>query len=230
MKITRVSIFSAVKSIPCLFTETMVISFSPAIEETVQVALPEWHTTSSTVEVRFSAVLGDDELRRFRQDGMKVQLWSNIPAGRGDGEWGEMDFHEVESSLGFSSVSSSPPQVSLVPLDYIEEKPNGLLSVTCSVPFSGQSQHFFFTYRLVYSSGEIAWLGHFHRNGTLIIDVENENVVLEEGWVKDGSQLNWTGGGNEGEDVPIAQLVRLEDWSFWSVRKDRYVSTSLRLN
>lgn len=204
----------------------MVISFSPAIEETVQVALPEWHTTSSTIEVRFSAVLGDDELRQFRQEGMKVQLWSNIPAGRGDGEWGETDFHEVESSLGFSAVGSSSPQVSLVPLDYIEEKPPGLLSVTCSVPFSGQSQHFFFTYRLVYPSGEIAWLGHFHRNGTLIIDVSNKNVVLEEGWVRDGSQLIWkTARGNlEGEDV--AQLVRLEDWSFWSGRKDRYVSSS----
>jgi len=116
-----------------------------------------------------------------------------------------------------------------VPLNYVQDKSSNHLSVICSIPFSGQSsQHFYFTYRLVYPSGEVKWLGHFHRNGTLIVDTipkSNLDIVLEGGWATNRrGPFVWNMRGRQGEEVPIAQVVRLEDWVFWSARKDSFLT------
>ncbi|KAJ4499040.1 hypothetical protein C8R41DRAFT_81805 [Lentinula lateritia] len=96
-------------------SRAMVISFIPAIDEVAHVAIPEWHATDSTVELRFSAVLGDEDFQQFKKNGMKVQVWSNIPLGRrNEGEWGEIDLHEANEPASVGSSDDS--QISLVAL------------------------------------------------------------------------------------------------------------------
>ncbi|KAJ3973173.1 hypothetical protein EV361DRAFT_901339 [Lentinula raphanica] len=196
----------------------MTISFIPAIDEVVRVALPEWHTSDSTVQLRFSAVLGDDDFQQFKQNAMKVQLWSDIPfSGRNQGEWGEIDLSEV------GSVSSSGSQVSLVDLDNISERTQNVLSVVCSVPFSGIDSYLSFTYRLIYSSGEIKWLGQFGRNGMVHLHPSPKNtsgIVFEEGLVENIAPFVWNTHGKQVEDLLIAELTHPEDWSIWAFGKD----------
>ncbi|KAJ3718343.1 hypothetical protein C8R42DRAFT_141178 [Lentinula raphanica] len=196
----------------------MTISFIPAIDEVVRVALPEWHTSDSTVQLRFSAVLGDDDFQQFKQNAMKVQLWSDIPfGGRNQGEWGEIDLSEV------GNVSSSESQVSLVDLDNISERTQNVLSVVCSVPFSGIDTYLSFTYRLIYSSGEIKWLGQFGRNGMVHLHPSPKNtsgIVFEEGLVENIAPFVWNTHGKQVEDLLIAELTHPKDWSIWAFGKD----------
>ncbi|KAJ3993937.1 hypothetical protein F5050DRAFT_609703 [Lentinula boryana] len=200
----------------------MAISFIPAIDEVVRIALPEWHTTGSTVELRFSAVLGDEEFQQFKEHGMKVQVWSDIYlGGKNEGEWGEIDLHEVPSVLGSSNDSQAKISLGLDDRD----KPENLLSVICSVPFA-RSSHYSFTYRVVYSSGEIKWLGQFGRNGTVHIDATSKNtsgIVFEEGLVEKTAPFVWSTRGKEVEDLLIAEVVHPEDWSIWAVGKNSLV-------
>ncbi|KAJ4476690.1 hypothetical protein J3R30DRAFT_3704165 [Lentinula aciculospora] len=190
----------------------MAIEFIPAIDQVVDIAIPEWHTTGSTVELRFSAVLGDEEFQLFKKNGMKVQIWSDIPlGGRNEGEWGEIDLHDITID-----PSSDDSQIPLAALDDGEDKPKNLLSVVCSVLFSGNSKHFSFTYRVVYPSGEVKWLGHFGRNGTVHIipaSKNNSGIVLEEGWVANTAPFVWNFRERPHlEGLLIAQIAHPEDW------------------
>jgi hypothetical protein len=179
----------------------MAISFIPAIDDAVHIAIPEWYSTGNTVELRFSAVLGDEEFQQFKLGEMKVQLWSDIPVHqRREGEWGELDFHEISAE-------------------------DSLLSVVCSVPLPPSSNHFSFTYRLVFSSGQVKWLGAFGRNGRIHIDNASKNdsgIVFEQGWE---TPSEWSTYGKQVDDVQIAQVVRPEEWSFWTVGKDGFFGT-----
>ncbi|KAF9073809.1 hypothetical protein BDP27DRAFT_266941 [Rhodocollybia butyracea] len=187
----------------------------PAIDEAVLIAVPEWHTTSSSVELRFSAVLDDDELQQLKKDGVKVQVWSDIPAGgRTEGDWGEIELHEV--------VSDGSSDVSLVTLGD-DNNLNTFLSAVCSVPYP--SKDFSFTYRLVYPSGHVQWLGYFGRNGTIHFERTSSDisgVVFGEGWTTMRAPFTWNTRGRLVEDVPIVRLVSPEEWTIWSLGKDSF--------
>ncbi|KAJ3907783.1 hypothetical protein F5879DRAFT_465495 [Lentinula edodes] len=201
----------------------MVISFIPAIDEVAHVAIPEWHATDSTVELRFSAVLGDEEFQQFKKNGMKVQVWSNLPLGRrNEGEWGEIDLHEADEPASVGSSDDS--QISLVALEDVKAQAENLLFAICSVPFSGSSDDYYsFTYRIVYPSGEIHWLGQFGQNGMVHINTASKNdsgIVFEEGLVANTAPFVWNTRGRQVEDLLIAQVAHPEDWSVWTVGKD----------
>ncbi|KAJ3936647.1 MAG: hypothetical protein NXY57DRAFT_984734 [Lentinula lateritia] len=201
----------------------MVISFIPAIDEVAHVAIPEWHATDSTVELRFSAVLGDEDFQQFKKNGMKVQVWSNIPLGRrNEGEWGEIDLHEANEPASVGSSDDS--QISLVALEDVKAKAENVLFAICSVPFSGSSDDYYsFTYRIVYPSGEIHWLGQFGQNGMVHINTASKNdsgIVFEEGLEANTAPFAWNTRGRQVEDLLIAQVAHPEDWSVWTVGKD----------
>ncbi|KAJ3783799.1 hypothetical protein GGU10DRAFT_272735, partial [Lentinula aff. detonsa] len=155
---------------------------------------------------------------------MKVQVWSDISlGGKNEGEWGEIDLHEVPSVL--ESSNDSQAKISLG-LDDRVDKPENLLSVICSVPFA-RSSHYSFTYRVVYSSGEIKWLGQFGRNGTVHIDATSKNtsgIVFEEGLVEKTAPFVWSTRGKQVEDLLIAEVAHPEDWSIWAVGKNRHLT------
>lgn len=207
-------------------SRAMVISFIPAIDEVAHVAIPEWHATDSTVELRFSAVLGDEDFQQFKKNGMKVQVWSNIPLGRrNEGEWGEIDLHEANEPASVGSSDDS--QISLVALEDVKAKAENVLFAICSVPFSGSSDDYYsFTYRIVYPSGEIHWLGQFGQNGMVHINTASKNdsgIVFEEGLEANTAPFAWNTRGRQVEDLLIAQVAHPEDWSVWTVGKDRHV-------
>ncbi|KAJ3893708.1 hypothetical protein GG344DRAFT_14246, partial [Lentinula edodes] len=83
-----------------------------------------------------------------------------------------------------------------------------------------------FTYRIVYPSGEIQWLGQFGQNGMVHINTASKNdsgIVFEEGLVANTAPFVWNTRGRQVEDLLIAQVAHPEDWSVWAVGKDRHV-------
>ncbi|KAF5374911.1 hypothetical protein D9758_000074 [Tetrapyrgos nigripes] len=218
-----------------LSSRRMPISFIPPLGDTTRVHIPPWYTTcshASTVQLQFTAFLDDDEFQQFN-DGMKVQIWSNIPSQeRYDGQWGAMDFetkqsdqadfHAVSLSLGHSSEE-----------DYnVQTKNKHILFLHLSVPFSNAASISSFTYRLLLPTGEQRWLGLYGQNGILILDKTDPDAsglsLEKEGWESTNSDSvpvwQWRAStDSEGKDLFVAKITRPQDWSIQGIGKEGYL-------
>ncbi|KAG6866835.1 hypothetical protein C0991_008771 [Blastosporella zonata] len=151
---------------------------------------------SSPALLNFTATLSVTEYNELKRDGGTIQLWSDIPVERAPspcGEWASCDFnpnmitHQKsvnKTSLGDGGDdTTSSPQTSVLTLQAL-------------VPFSNKEQtRFSFTYRILYSSGEIRWLGDFGQNGTFVFErtTAETSVGLAAGWVHKEGLYAWTG-------------------------------------
>lgn len=151
----------------------MNIVFDPPIGQTVHV---ESSSTRPTVLV-FTARLSTHDHDRLVRDGGRVQLWGDVPGkGQSYGIWRALDFeaspdradNEYVVSLGSSPLASARDQEKV------------LFLIVCS------PERFQFTYRILYPSGSVVWLGQYGRNGSMVFK-ENElelvdGLELKEGW------------------------------------------------
>ncbi|KAJ7770787.1 hypothetical protein DFH07DRAFT_254664 [Mycena maculata] len=186
----------------------MRIAFSPALGETIHVSVTR--TGKSTTELHFTATLSAAaDYEQIASGRVKLQAWSDIPAsGRSSGDWGDAEFKPVlQNEHGFSLLSvheQNQIRTSLI-LDF-------------TVPTSGH--RFSFTYRLVYPTGEIKWLGAYGHNGTLVLSrTHSEPVILGQGWVADSVEHHSHHRDSEGsavQDLEVARLAHHEDYTAWS--------------
>lgn len=198
----------------------MHISFTPALGETVQVPVdPRPHTT--TVDLHFSAALSARDYDDLSKDNVKMQVWSDIPVGgRHAGEWGELDFEVPKRSV------HPPPSFSLLTAHHNkhhDEVQRNTLSLKFSISLEGQHARFSFTYRLLYPSGEIKWLGEFGNNGTLVLNKTTSRLVLGEGWSLKNDASSWNTRGRLVEDLEVARVAHFSDYTAWAVSEDRLV-------
>ncbi|CDO70267.1 hypothetical protein BN946_scf184942.g67 [Trametes cinnabarina] len=193
----------------------MRLTFSPALgEQTALKVAPIASGRPTAQSVLFKATFEDREsLLEARAKGVRVEVWSNVPvAGRPSGEWGAFIFGPLrcetvpERTLNFSTEDATEE-----PEDD-QERP---LYVHVRAPFHEHIDgRFQFTYRLVYPSGEIKWLGEFGRNGELIIERGLPGVDLREGWSisDDGTYRTHA---FPGERV-LGHLTDPNAWTCWS--------------
>ncbi|KAG6832249.1 hypothetical protein H0H92_004214 [Tricholoma furcatifolium] len=189
----------------------MSIVFSPAILDTVHVPI-----NSSSTTLKFTATLNTADYDTFQKQGARIQLWSNIPVdGDTSGNWSSCDF---ESDL--PAPVDPQESVKVVSLSNEDEDENHtlppgrtVLSLRILLPQSNNEQEFFsFTYRILYSSGEIRWLGEFGRNGALILKRADTKVAL-------GLSSEWTykQGGyvytrTDTKDIPVIRISKPEEY------------------
>jgi hypothetical protein len=197
----------------------MHISFHPPVDQTVPISvLPH----ASTVQLHFTATLNSQKAYdEFKRDGVRIQVWSDIPAGgREEGEWGELSFEE---GISYKEDNSLSETVSLLSEDTDRGSKGHTLCLDCTVPLFGQSR-FAYTYRLVYPDGDIRWLGQFGRNGTLILEYADLRITLGDGWRLEDEAARDYRWCNDGVpvDVEVARLDR-KDYSVWCVGKERFV-------
>ncbi|THV06088.1 hypothetical protein K435DRAFT_849525 [Dendrothele bispora CBS 962.96] len=218
----------------------MPVSFIPALGDAVRIHLPLWHTTSkqaSTAQLQFTAFLDDHEFQQLK-NGMKVQIWTNIPSDeRRNGEWGAMDF-ELDDELFSIQHDSSAIPLSFGPSsvygsarDAAHESPNTesrhVLTAKFSVPVSTSGNSFSFTYRLLYPSGEERWLGSYGQNGTLYLGISSKpdesGFALENDWALTNSDSvplwQWRSD-SVVKDLRVAEFLHPEDWSVCCVGKE----------
>ncbi|KAI0662565.1 hypothetical protein C8Q70DRAFT_959559 [Cubamyces menziesii] len=196
----------------------MQLTFTPALgEETVLKVAPVASGRPASQSVLFKATFEDREaLLKARTDGVKVEVWSDIPVdGRSYGDWGALPFSE----LGTTSVPQGVPSFSLTSdaKEGDDASQENSLYVHIRAPFHEHiGAHFHFTYRLVFPTGEIKWLGEFGRNGELVIEQGLPGVDLREGWniSDDGTYRTHAFPG----DRVLGYLADPRAWSCWSWR------------
>ncbi|KAJ3006525.1 hypothetical protein NUW54_g3902 [Trametes sanguinea] len=195
----------------------MRLTFSPALgEQTVLKVAPVASGRSATQSVLFKATFEDREAFLNAQvNGVKVEVWSNIPvAGRSSGEWGAFEFGELRRE----TVPEGTPTFSVQDtVQEPEDDEDDSLYVHVRAAFHEHiNGRFSFTYRLVFPSGEIEWLGEFGRNGELVIERGLPGVDLREGWniSDDGTYRTHA---FPGERV-LGYLTDPKAWTCWSWR------------
>lgn len=168
----------------------MSIVFTPSLGDNLQLTVP---SIQDTITLRFTAQLSAQLHAQLKHDRGRVQLWSDLPslAHTSGGNWCEFDFEEtiVDDSPNRNAVKMS-----------LTASPNSLhtttehfLTLQVAIPTAIRSQQvqYSFTYRLVYPSGEVKWLGLFGQNGTLVLtrahDLDPSTNTLFFCWM-DGSQ------------------------------------------
>ncbi|KAI9066679.1 hypothetical protein FKP32DRAFT_1621822 [Trametes sanguinea] len=193
----------------------MRLTFSPALgEQTVLKVAPVASGRPATQSVLFKAAFEDRETFLDAQaNGVKVEVWSNIPvAGRSFGEWGAFEFGELRCE----TVPEGTPTFSVqdTAQDPEDEEESSLYVHVRAAFHEHFDGRFSFTYRLVYPSGEIKWLGTFGRNGELVIERGLPGVDLREGWniSDDGTYRTHA---FPGERV-LGYLTDPKAWTCWS--------------
>lgn len=208
----------------------MHISFTPAIGETVRAEVPASIHPSSVVQLRFSAILSAEDYAELVHDGVKVQVWSDIPShGRTVGEWGAMDFEAppVQDRPASDTIRFSllPPAAEKNSHGAAEESKNITLSLKFTIPFPEGPSQFSLTYRLLYPSGEIKWLGQYGQNGALLLEPSQAHLSFaSERWSESKDGSSWSTQVRSPEDNPeVARFNKTSDYSIWGVQDKRFV-------
>jgi hypothetical protein len=190
----------------------MVIIFTPAQGETVAVCVPPY---SSTIDVHFSAVFASQEdYNQARWDGVGVELWSNIPVGKDD-RWEAIRFQwapDHRHNLGACSPIICGMSNTKV------------LHLKVAIPISGRNQ-IEYTYRLVYPSGEIKWLGDYERNGILVFKCRDPRFVHGNFFGSHIREGTFSFGPDKYDNKEVARLSQDVGWSIFAIREDGLVCT-----
>ncbi|KAG6869171.1 hypothetical protein C0993_012270 [Termitomyces sp. T159_Od127] len=184
-------------------------------------ALSENHISinDGTALVNFSATLSVADYRELERDGGRVQLWSDLPSERfpaPNGEWTSCDFRFNAAAGG--SNPPSPQDFSLNPEDDedLSSPENVILTLQILLvpPFGNGQERFSYTYRILYPSGEIRWLGEFGQNGALLCEhTTTENILgLAAGWTCQEEMYRITR-----TDAPVLRPVKPDEYHTWSV-------------
>jgi hypothetical protein len=160
----------------------MQISFNPPLGQTTHaVVLPEARAAQLIFTATFTSASAFEE---FKRDGLRAELWSNIPiAGRQPGEWGERVFRDGSGDLS-QSAESTDTRISLGSSGGDTNQGAARLNtlfLEFDIPLSDLTE-FAYTYRLVYPSGEIRWLGQFGCDGRLAFAKGDSRIHFSEGW------------------------------------------------
>ncbi|KAI0651589.1 hypothetical protein C8Q79DRAFT_45865 [Trametes meyenii] len=194
----------------------MQLTFSPALgEQTVLKAAPAASGRSTSQSILFKVSFESrGSLLEAQRDGIKVEVWSDVPAGgRLPGEWGAVQFGTMEPGPALR------PQVAERSALHDAAEEDGLaedrsLYAGLRVSLSDRvGARFSFTYRLVYPSGHVQWLGEFGRNGELVVEQGLPGVDLREGWniSGDGTYRTHAFPG----DRVLGSLTDPQAWSCW---------------
>ena len=196
-------------SLPSLLT-TMLITFNPALGDTIHIARPPPFPLSQPTLFRFTARLSAHDYHELVQAKARVELWSDLPHDNGSG-WGKLEFSESWNS----ALDTSSHQVKT-------------LDLSVSIPATSTTSRFSFTYRVTYPSGNISWLGAFGQNGSLILKQGEDNMVyglvLREGWREDNTQESWIFEIPEGlSSMEVANMENPSIFRIWALSKDGWV-------
>ncbi|KAI0961194.1 hypothetical protein AcV7_000361 [Taiwanofungus camphoratus] len=205
----------------------MQLTFFPALGETAHVSIPPRTSArqGSMQELVFRAVFDSRaSYDQAQRDGVKVEMWTDLPAdGRASGEWGAVSFNKHEHEEP-SNPESGAGHTTLSLLSSERRDTSGweqdeyafYASLSLWLHDSSPAR-FSFTYRLVYPSGEIQWLGTFGWNGQLVIERGFTGVSLGEGWTSRGGRFEFYE--NASGEREVGRLSGDMEWSSWAMRE-----------
>ena len=165
----------------------MNIIFNPPIGDSIQL---EISFSLQTALLHFTAELTAHDHNKLIRDRARIQLWSDLPhnvhsASDRDGGWGALDLTYQTQATEELSSSHKISLGNTCPILASKEKVTLFLEVVAPLPMS-RNPHFSFTYRILYPSGDIQWLGPFGQNGSLFFERSDHDLH------KFGLHSSWT--------------------------------------
>ncbi|KAI0094567.1 hypothetical protein BDY19DRAFT_28489 [Irpex rosettiformis] len=201
----------------------MTLTFSPALQTTTP--LPVAPGGSGTF--RFSASFSTrEEYDRARREGTRLEMWTNLPvAGHGGSDWHSLTFNYPDDPATASSsvVDASNDKVFALPPTtaetvYLGDNTTVVLDLTLTNARPGAV--YSFTYRLVYASGGIEWLGAYGRNGDLVLEEKDIRFTLAQGSTLEHGTIVNSDLNAETASVALGTLNKSIDWVCWGFSDD----------
>lgn len=202
------------------FLSPMSIVFAPKLGDNLQLTVP---SIQDTITLRFTAQLSAQLHTQFKLDRVRVQLWSDLPslAHTSDGNWREFDFQDE------TKVDDLPLRINMsltASANSLHTTTKHFLVLQVAIPAPSQQVQYSFTYRLVYPSGEVKWLGLFGQNGTLVLTQAHDShpaLSLLDGWKSTiGNTREYYASGSESTPVEIAKFSPT-DYRVWAFGSER---------
>lgn len=206
----------------------MHLSFEPAICQLAPLVLP---IQSGDYDLRFKATFDSRAAyEQARRDGTRVEMWTDLPiAGTAyEGGWRALVFQYEDGELLIDEAAKQDESVLIISSGSkkTEKKRAEETSVYLSVrlssenitpAFPGADVKFSFTYRVVWPSGNVQWLGEYGRNGVFLVRrgetrLHYSRVVSCE----DGLEVVSSGVGPSEE---VARLSNEFVWESWAAGK-----------
>ncbi|TDL16912.1 hypothetical protein BD410DRAFT_794819 [Rickenella mellea] len=140
-------------------------------------------SVGGTLSLTFRARLSPERLHELRRDGANVEVWTDIPGESSNpGEWRAQPFEEVPTP---QNPTHTTLRVASQPIIDVAQIAEPELQTTFVLPNTPRKVYSF-TYRLVFPSGDIQWLGGHDANGSLEILSEDGLFTEVGGWSATG--------------------------------------------
>ena len=206
----------------------MAITFDPPLCETFTITSPTLFPQRQTTPILFMAQLSADDYAQLVAAGGCIELWSDIDLSNAsnnpDRSWNARKFVDSrrpdEGRLGAYTLSLQLPS-------HVDDPQAHVLYLPIALPplKSSETLHYSFTYRIVYTSGEITWLGEFGQNGGLILKASVakflNGLTLSTAWLLDYSQQAYVQEIKDPvENVEVATINNLSDFHIWGLGRN----------
>lgn len=162
---------------------------------------------------RFTASFSNHaEYERARQEGTRVEMWTNLPIGGGASQWRALRFAYAEETV----IEGAPEDkvMSLVPPTVVSARETQPTTVTLDFSLTNirPASLYSFTYRLVRPWG-VQWLGAYRQNGDLIFEEKDVRFSLTNGCKLEDNTIVTRSAVSE--SVVVATLNDAISWACW---------------
>lgn len=193
----------------------MHLTFTPELCNTTTVPLPKLADGATDYDLTFKASF--DSLAAYeeaKRDGARVEMWTDLPASGSEetGGWRSLAF-EYAGKQARADAKENDLVLSCVASERIPSPVQDELAVyaTVTVPATliAEGSMFSFTYRVVYPSGHVQWLGAYGQNGILEFAKRDVRVNFEV----DGNEIRLSGE----KEKQVGNLNLDLAWGRWAV-------------
>ena len=191
--------------------------FFPPLDSTLVVDVPS-NARAGGVSLLFRARTGSaSALEQLKQEGVKVQAWTNAPVDddHTEGEWTGYNFEEAPAATAINAGNSTP--FSLLPptSDNVVDEPYTLFLTLKlrALPRYQTEADFLVTYRLLYPSGEVKWLGYHGRDLRCVLKKTDP-------WLAPPASVHSASGS---QSRLFSSVSMKEPWGCWAIGPRRYV-------
>lgn len=162
-------------------------------------------------------------------------MWSDIgPSSASNSSKRSWNERKFVNSRRPEEVHSGAYTLSLELSSDIDDPQTRTLYLPIALPplGSAETHRFSFTYRIVYSSGKITWLGTTRTDGVLILKASVERLLngltLSAEWQLDSSQQAYVQKVNDNvEDVEVATIKNPSNFHTWALGRNGFVLSVL---
>lgn len=184
------------------------LTFSPPLGSATTLYVPPVpsHARGLPVAVYLKATFDSPELyAKAKSDGVRVEVWTNFPVeGSRAGDWNAVAFTEPDGAQSDQSE-----------LEGFDTREDHTFYLRLRALLQDQIEaRFQFTYRLVYPSGHVQWLGQHDNNGVLAVEQGLTGIDLAREWdVGSDGAYHLDSALVKGV---VGQVLQMADWTVWA--------------